>query len=253
AREGVRGDGAGHSLMPACGWVVAWPSAYDSATTADKAAAEALAAATLWALSGRVYGVCEETVSPRVEPGQHPTYDGPYGSSRLLGRAGCGCVQACRCASSRKRAHLPGPVQSITSVVVDGVVLVDDAYEVHNRRWLVRTDGELWPVGDDPAAFVVTYTRGLPIPADGLAVLVDLAVEFLKARGGSGKCAIPARAQQISRQGVDIQLIDPAALFESGLTGVESVDRWLAAVNPGQRRAPSRAYSVDMLDPIRVR
>ncbi|MGY4103428.1 hypothetical protein ACW2Q0_28275 [Nocardia sp. R16R-3T] len=230
--------------MPACGWVIAdWPTTV-SASTADKAAAEQLAAHTLWALSGRVFGVCPEIVCPVVEPLQQSTYGSV--SSRWPGRPGCGCVTVCTCVVSRRRVYLPGPVQSVTEVTVDGQVVSGSAYVVHNRRTLVRTDGELWPISTgDPTVFEVTYMRGLPVPADALTVLVDLAVEYVKARTGNGKCAIPARAQQISRQGVDITLIDPATLFESGLTGVESVDRWLATVNPGQLRAPSAVYSVD--------
>ncbi|MRH86011.1 hypothetical protein GFY24_00775 [Nocardia sp. SYP-A9097] len=245
--------------MPACGWhVPAWPAAYDTADTADKSAAEALAALTLWALSGRVFGVCEETLSPRVAPARPATYIGPTRPvptawTAWFGPVTCECAGSCRCAVARKRVALAGPVQSVTSVSLDGVVLDAAAYEVHNARWLVRTDGQLWPIHGKPADFEVTFMRGLPIPASALIILVDLAVEFLKARTGSGKCAIPARAQQVSRQGMDIQLIDPATLFENGLTGVESVDRWLGAVNPGQRRAPSRVYSVDGLEPIRVR
>lgn len=244
--------------MPACGWhVPEWPAAYASAAPADKAAAEALAALTLWALSGRVFGICEETLSPQPAPAQHSTYDGPTGPTprtgvQWPGLAGCGCAGSCRCAQSRTRLPLPGPVQSITSVSLGGVALASNAYQVHNRRWLVRIDGELWPILTAPTDLVVTYMRGLPIPSSALIVLVDLAVEFLKARTGGGKCSIPARAQQVSRQGMDIQLIDPAAMFENGLTGVESVDRWLAAVNPGNRRAPSRVYSPDVREPIRV-
>ncbi|MFE2995015.1 hypothetical protein ACFXG4_08390 [Nocardia sp. NPDC059246] len=243
--------------MPACGWqITQWPAAYDSADAGAKAAAEALAASTLWALSGRVFGVCEDTVTPVVEPDQQSTYDGPGGALSLKTRAwagmACGCGTGCRCTGSRERVALPGPVQSITEVRIDGQLVDADAYVVHNRRWLVRIDGQLWPL-TRPDQFTVTYMRGLPIPDTALIVLVDLAVEFLKARTGNGKCSIPARAQQVTRQGVDIQLIDPATLFDNGLTGVETVDRWLAAVNPGGRRAPSRVYSPDRRDPIRVR
>ncbi|MBF6298233.1 hypothetical protein IU459_11845 [Nocardia amamiensis] len=231
--------------MPACGWeIAAWPSQYDSATPADKDAAEAIAAAVLWSLSGRVFGICEETVHPQVTESQHSTYGGPDR---------CRCITICRCVTSLRRVHLPGPVQSVTSVVLDGVALAADKYAVHNKRWLARTDGERWPVtGEDPTRFTVTYMRGLPIREDALAALVLLAVEYLKEITSSGKCTIPARAQSISRQGVDIQLSDPDDLADAGLTGIAKVDRWLTSVNPGRLRAPSRSYSVDVPDPIRV-
>ncbi|WP_280246733.1 hypothetical protein [Nocardia abscessus] len=249
--------------------VTDWPAQYASASPADKAAAETWAAAVLWALSGRVFGVCPETVRPDTAPAARPsTYHGPGGhagwwpghAGAAWPAGGCGCIGACDCNASRTRVALPGPVHEVMEVWVDGAQLPDTAYRVQDRRWLLRVDGQAWPAVQDltaadhaEGAFTVTYGRGIPIPPSALVVLVDLAVEFLKARTGSGKCAIPARAQQISRQGVDITLIDPAALFENGLTGVESVDRWLATVNPAQRRAPSRVYSPDAPRVARLR
>lgn len=242
--------------MPACGWTLTeWPAGSPAATTEQKATAEAAAAHTLWALSGRVFGVCEVTVSPVVEPVQPSTYDGPYGAvSRWPGRAGCGCVSACRCVVSQRRVHLPGPVQAVTSVAVAGVTLDADQYEVHNRRWLVRLDGLLWPLyTGDPHAFTVTYMRGLPIPDGAMRAFGDLAAHYLGQLVSTGQCSIPVAAQSISRQGVDIQLIDPEDLAAVGRTGVASADQWLAEVNPsGQRRAPSRVFSPDRPEPIRI-
>lgn len=250
--------------MAACGWVVDdWSTTPcgASATAEEKAVAEQLAAACLWALSGRVFGVCTETVRPDPAPAARPsTYEGgvrhagwwPRQMTTGWASGGCGCTIACDCSADRLRVALPGPVQSVTSVWVDGAELADTAYRVQDRRWLLRVDGGIWPrhqdlTVDDHAAgaFTVTYQRGIPIPAAGRVALGDLACEFVKARKGDGKCAIPTRAQQISRQGVSIELIDPAALFDNGLTGVESVDRWLASINPGRRRAASRVYSPD--------
>ncbi|WP_280297877.1 hypothetical protein [Nocardia neocaledoniensis] len=256
--------------MAACGWVVDWSTTpCNSATAQDKAVAEQLAAATLWALSGRVFGVCPETVRPDPAPAARPsTY---YGGERHAGwwpqqmtpgwaAGGCGCSTACDCSADRLRVALPGPVQSVTAVWVDGQQLAAAAYRVQDRRWLLRVDGKVWPRHQDltlpdhaEGAFTVTYERGIPIPAAGKMALGELACEFVKARNGNGKCSIPSRAQQVARQGVTIELIDPATLFESGLTGVEIVDRWLASVNPGRRRAPSRVYSPDAPRAARMR
>ncbi len=256
--------------MAACGWVVDWSATTcDSASAQDKAVAEQLAAATLWALSGRVFGVCPETVRPDPAPAARPsTYGGgvrhagwwPTQMTAGWPTGGCGCSTACDCSADRLRVALPGPVQSVTAVWVDGAELDAVAYRVQDRRWLLRVDGKVWPRHQDltladhaPGAFTVTYLRGIPIPTAGKVALGELACEFVKARNGNGKCAIPSRAQQVSRQGVSIELIDPATLFESGLTGVETVDRWLASVNPGRRRAPSRVYSPDAPRTARVR
>ena len=40
---------------------------------------------------------------------------------------------------------LPGPVDSIIEVRIDGELIPEGAYRVRNRRWLRRIDGLEWP------------------------------------------------------------------------------------------------------------
>ena len=143
---------------------------------------------------------------------------------------------------------------------VDGAELASTAYKTRDRRWLVRVDGGVWPTAQNLAAddryagaFTVHYQRGIPVPAVGQVALGDLACEFLKARAGSGKCALPERAKSVARQGINVEMFDAAVLFEQGLTGVETVDRWIAAVNPHKRRGRARVYSVDAPRSVRMR
>ncbi|OLT33671.1 hypothetical protein BJF84_21285 [Rhodococcus sp. CUA-806] len=156
---------------------------------------------------------------------------------------------------------LPGPVESVEKVLIDGETLAPSSYRVKNRRWLIRVDGDVWPQNqnlrapdDADGSFTVEYLRGVPVPKAGLIAAADLACDFLRSHSGGGKdCRIPSRAQSVSRSGVDVQLIDPYMLFDQGLTGIPSVDIWIAAVNPTRARSRSRVYSPDMKSPARLR
>ncbi|MDI9914350.1 hypothetical protein [Rhodococcus sp. IEGM 1379] len=227
------------------------------AEMADKEAMGELAITNLWALTGRVFGLRTSTVRPCFSPRDYSTYQGRSGvgadwfpglvsGSWMPGS--CGCVDGCH---HPTEVALPGPVHSIVSVTVDGDTLDATAYRIRNNRWLIRVDGEVWPqnqnltVADDAeGAFTVTYKQGLEVPLAGQLAAGDLAVEFLKARKG-GRCKLPDRAQHVARQGVDIQLVDAQVLFEQGLTGVASVDQWIAACNPHKLKSRSRVHSVD--------
>ncbi|KJF21979.1 hypothetical protein C7T36_18520 [Rhodococcus sp. AD45-ID] len=228
---------------------------WGEASAADKEAMGELATSNLWALTGRVFGLREVTVRPCFSPTDYSTYRGRSGADWFPGLVSgswmpgsCGCVDGCNHPSE---VALPGPVHSIVSVTVDGDTLDPSAYRIRNSRWLIRIDGGVWPqnqnlaVADDAeGAFTVTYKQGIEVPLAGQLAAGDLAVEFLRARKG-GRCKMPDRAQHVARQGVDIQLVDAAVLFEQGLTGVSSVDQWIAACNPHKLRSRSRVHSVD--------
>ena len=246
-----------------CGWNVEFlttPSVWESADVEERELAEELAVNALWALTGRVFGVCEQTIRPCFGPREHgSTYRGsgsgywwPGLISGSFIEGGCGCSYVdCSCVGPSEVA-LPGPVASVTSVWADGAELDDAAYKVRNKRWLLRVDGGVWPqkqdltAGDhDPDAFTVTYMQGVPVPRAGKVAAGELALEFLAARQNDGRCRLPDRAISVSRQGVDYQLVDAQVLFEQGLTGVASVDQWIAVVNPHKRKSRSRVYSPD--------
>lgn len=243
-----------------------WPiinttAAWQSADDGDKARATELAVGVLWALSGRVFGTVEQSVRPCFGPRELSTYrgnagmDGYWWPGLISGswmQGACGCSSGCNCAGPSEVA-LPGPVASIVSVLVDGETVDAWAYKVRNNRWLLRTDGEVWPqqqdlkaADDAVGAFTVTYMQGVPVPLPGQVAAGDLAGEFLKAAKASGACKIPDRAISVARQGINIEMVDAATLFEAGMTGVSSVDQWLATVNPYGLKQPPRVYSPDL-------
>lgn len=255
-------------ILPEC---AGWEPNPDPGSAQDlwQRSAEAAAKFILWARTGRIFGVCTVTVRPCFRaPRDVSTYRGHAAAGPTITpgiisgswRDGpCGCSGGCGCTVGAAEVALPGPIADVLSVVIDGQPLPATAYRIRNRRWLLRVDGKPWPQDQDltapddgVGAWTVTYRRGVPVPLDGQRAAGLLACEFLTGMRG-GACAISERAVSIARQGVSIQLGDLAAAME-GSTGLPSVDAWIAAVNPGRARSPSRVYNPDtMVQANRIR
>jgi hypothetical protein len=169
----------------------------------------------------------------------------------------CVCPGACSC-RARCEVPFPGPVAAVTEVKVDGLTLDPSAYRLDMYRGvpvLVRTDGLCWPecqdteLGpDDLGSFTIVYQPGEPLPLAGRTAAGMLACEFLKACQGQA-CALPQQLQSLTRNGVQVEIVDPASLLENGLTGVAMVDLWIRAVNPLRKAQRSRVYSSDNRGP----
>lgn len=247
-------------ILPTCSDWVANPTP-GSAQERNQERAEEVAKFLLWSWTAKLFGVCEHTLRPCFRPPDNSTTyrgrEGGAGPSFWPGliqgtwvNGACGCRADCRCIIPDSMLALPGPVVSVTEVREDGVVLDPSAYRIRNGRWLMRIGGS-WPQEQDleaadnaPGAFVVTYRKGIPLPKAGQYAAGDLACEILRGISG-GACALPARAVSVARQGVDIQLLDPAQYLDAGLTGIPSVDAFIKAVNPGRARSRPRVFNPD--------
>lgn len=234
-----------------CSWPIdrtCLPIATDEVGIAQQTAAENLAVQVLWALSGRQFGVCPVITRPCPQACSPCDLDGGYLLAFWDGanwrNTFCGCGARCSWESPYV-VHLGVgaalPVQEIVEVVIDGVVL--DASEYRLEGDLLYRVGAKWPSQnlaaplDEPGTWSITYTRGFP-PPEGTAVLVGLlAKEFMTACAG-GKCALPRRVQQVTRQGVTYQMIDPTDIYAAGKTGIPEIDIWLSAVNPRAMASP---------------
>jgi hypothetical protein len=225
---------------------------------------EAIASDLLWNWTGRVFGVCEAVVRPCgaqcVEsstgwstywgrgPGYDPLFPGggprggiPFYPVLVAGQwfnMVCGCVGFCQCTPAGPEViSLPGPVQSVTEVRIDGAALPPESYRLERKRWLIRTDGGVWPrcqnMLADPATdldtFEVTYQRGIPVPIGGQVAAGRLACELALAACGSEECALPERMTTITRQGVTVGFADTYEDLKSGGTGIYSIDTWVAS------------------------
>jgi hypothetical protein len=253
------------TCYPAADW-----SCYPNASALDpdvKAAAELLGWSSLNALIAyQVPGDCPVTVrpcSPRSVPrtwyeaaiatGGYSPYGG--GFTPYIGAGGqwlnaCGCItRDCECLGT-KQVVLPGPISTIASVTIDGATLDPSAYRVDNGIYLVRTDGNAWPITQDLTkdptqtdTFAVTYTKGFaPNPLLALAA-GRLAGEFAKTCLGQS-CALPSNVVAVTRQGVTQEFQQNP--FDQGTTGMPDVDAIVHIFNPYGLKTPPVVMSPDL-------
>lgn len=205
----------------------------------------------LWAATGRRYGGCARVIRPWSLDrccGFNPVWGfGGWMQPLLLD----GVWRNCLCGTSSHECKptcevkLPGPVDQVIQVLVDGVVVDPDLWRVDDQQWLVRTDGECWPRcqnfdADPPAAdtFEVTIVGEMP-PQVLLDAAGTLACEFAKSCTADRSCRLPGRLQSITRQGVSANFTDIDALFARELTGLPEVDAVIIALNPyGHKQRP---------------
>lgn len=141
---------------------------------------------------------------------------------------------------------LKSPVQSITSVKLDGAVLDEGDYMLYDRRRLFRRGPLGWPTQQDltladtdTGTFSVTYSWGAPVPDGGKIAAQVLATE-LAHYVFKEPCALPDRTVTVTRQGVSQTVLDPSQFIAQARTGLYFVDIWLGSVNPrGKRRRPT--------------
>ncbi len=227
-------------------------------TQDDLLVAATLASQNLYRFSGRQYGgQCTDHVRPCV--GINTATNGqiiltwlvprgfPYPTLPVhttdgwqnIGCSGAGCWVPC--------VFLPGPVSDITEVRVDGQVLTKGTdYKVSGYSQLCRTDGQLWPIGQDmtkelteDGTFYVEWTRGKPIDI----VQKRMAREYALQRIIHLLCTKMATCD-VSNEGVVTLSADGvSAAFDSftelaaaGKTGIKLVDEWLGSVNPYGRK-----------------
>lgn len=253
----------------------AWPidtsccTDWSSFTPEVQARATSLATFVLDALTGRQFAQCPVNYRPcgpkcvggggyMVWPVGLGTVGGgtmpwmiPYVDAGLW--RNCACPGACGCAA-RCEVPFPTSVASVDSVSIDGIVLDPAAYRLDAWRGitrLVRTDGECWPQCQDMntspgdvGSFVIVYRPGRPLPVAGQIAAGDLACEFARACAG-GPCALPGQMASLSRNGVDLEMVDPTTFLEEGKTGIQTVDLFIQAVNPARIGARSRVVSPD--------
>lgn len=260
---------AGDPVVPGpCDWpidvtcIVGW----DTYTNEQRSRAISWSTFILDALTGHQFAQCPVTVRPCGQACAFPTgyttwpvgapassTPGPWMVPYILnGRwVNCSCDGGCTCAPAC-RVDLGVPVAEITQVKVNGLVLDPSAYQLIGQ-WLARTDGgECWPSCQDPAVadtetgtFSVTYRPGRALPIAGQIAAGMLAGEFVKACSGAA-CALPQQLASLSRQGVEVEVVNADTVFENGRTGIREVDLFITAVNPGQLRRRPRVMSPDV-------
>lgn len=164
----------------------------------------------LWALTGRKYGVCpaETQVRPDMcRPCMPTLFRGDWYNVDPL-QAGCQAV------------WLPQPVFEVLDVLdADGATL-----PWHETAYGVDVLG--------PVA-TVKYMRGLQVPDTAGYMVGRLASQrYLQCIGDRKRCQLPSNTTSVTRQGVSVQMADPAEVISMGGTGLPDVDAWVKAHNP---------------------
>jgi hypothetical protein len=255
-------------LMP-CSWEVLECGELPATGSPEREELRVPAAEILWALSGRQFGTCELTVRPCTEdccvPCLPPAGAWDSGTQwypalvngqwfNLVCRK---CRGRCSCPEVSE-VLLPGPVDSVVEVLVDGSAVDPGAYRIDDLVWLVRTDGAKWPKCQDmgppvteAGTWAVKIMRGTPVPMAGQRALGEMMSEMWKACRGDKTCCLPRRAvTSIATKGA-VMGLDPMEFLKEGKTGLYWTDLWLTAVNPLYRPSGARVTSPDMED-VRV-
>lgn len=142
-----------------------------------------------------------------------------------------------------KGIKLPRSYVTVTAVTVGGVAWDGWEYD-HAAGILRRTDDCSW--ADCGTDIVVTYRYGVAPPEGGVQAAVALAVELALDGLNDDECRLPQRVQSVSRQGIDITMLDPQDFLEGGRVGIYLVDLWLKAVNPHGRSERARVWSPEL-------
>lgn len=239
----------------------------DMSTIADPLMdmAKTWVAEILWSATGRRFGLCDMLVRPCNRgclnrlPLPMPTVMGDrsmWPTPYLYGGQwfnSCGCIQYsdCSCGPLCELA-LPGPIDSITEVLIDGEVIDPATYRVDNHRLLVRLGGEeCWPRCqhmdaniDEPGSFAISYRRGTPVPEGGAYVAGIYLGEVLKQCIGDKSCRLPRNVTQVNRAGITTNFSAGGGKF-AGLTQLPEVDMWINLVNPNGLASASDVWSPD--------
>lgn|SRR5262245_26281839 len=258
-----------HSLNagPCSPWPYILCQPFPISTAAISGAAVEAASEILWAKSGRQFDACNVTVRPCREScygQQWPWADNwyqwgsgsgqwpyPYLYAGQWFNLGCGgCVGSCSC-KVLFATKLPNPVDSIVQIKIDGTPLVTSAYILYDYDYLVRTDGNQWPLCNDLSqtddkigTWSITYAAGTPVPQLGQMAVGELAVQLASAFCGE-TCALPANTQQVIRQGVTFTKLDPNIVFAAGKLGLYFSDLFISTYNPGGIPERAHVYDVD--------
>lgn len=250
---------------PCAGWdSPIWTCTLPVGAAAVTGQAVQAAADVLYALTGRHLGTCQLTIRPCREScfgnawpftqwWQFGLYPRPVFYEGVWYNITCNnCPNnSCSC-TVISEALMPAPVASILQVKVDGAVLPSTAYRMDNFRLLVRTDGGTWPFCNNLAkddsqvgTWSVTLSTGEQVSTLGQMALGELATQFVKLLLCNSDCLFPKPVQQLVRQGVTMNFLDPNMVFESGKIGLYLCDLFVSIENPNRLMNPSVVYDLD--------
>lgn len=222
-----------------------------------------IASEVLYHLTAQRFGTCEVTLRPCRRScydsfangswwWEYGTYPRPYWYNGVWYNLGCGvCGDNCSCVGIDETV-LPGPLDTVSSVMLDGVQLVEGVnYRIDDYRKVVRIDGLLWPFCQDltkpdteVGTWSITASYGEPVPALGRVAVGELAGEIVKYLT-CGECQLPQGVVDVSRQGISMTIANVADLFNTGFINLRMCDLFIKTANPHHLQARSAVYDLD--------
>lgn len=238
-------------------WPIDWPLSVDitaqdpyNIQIAEAAAGDTMRVLTLYRVGGLPITVKPQTNSCCAPYRGH--WVGQSGNSYLPfwpvllnngSYANCFCADGCGC-DDRSYVLLATPVGRIDSVVVGGVELSANAYQVEDGNKLVRVDGGKFPSCAADDTFTVTYLNAYEVDVLGQAAGGLLAAEYLKLLTNPASCRLPKGVTQVSRQGMQFTI--DAGMFPGGITNIPLVDTYIYKWNPNGLKTRPMVYSPDL-------
>lgn len=256
-------SGGLYSPEPCALWPVKWTCNLTGVSAEVTGTALEAASEVLFMLSGQRFGLCEVTLRPcrrdcygNYWRGWGSWWEfGTYPQPALINGAWynmvCGfCGDNCSC-TFVSETLLPGPINSVTEVKVDGVVLIKGVdYRVDDYRKLVRLGG-VWPRCNDlnladteVGTWSTTIVYGEPVPTLGQLAVGELACEFIKLLT-TGECDLPPGVTNISRQGLSIDLAETSPDLLQFYAKFPISYLFLKTFNPSGLTIRPRMYDID--------
>lgn len=240
---------------------------WEQATDAERDRAKNLATYLLWSATGRQYGRCPVTIRPCrrscIDTNHvRGTWSGntwqPILDHGRWYNVQCDCPpHRCSCTDVCEidmEGWYPEPIR----VEIDGEPIPLHHFRVANGRRLVWQGDGCFPECQDlslplgePGTWAITYLRGLPVPMGGAEVTSELACELLLSCNPdtADRCRLPDNVTSVSRQGIDIEFVAERSPSTPAGFGIDSIDRWVAAGNPGGAVEPVDYFSPDVARP----
>lgn len=224
----------------------------------------------LWEATGRQFGNCPVNIRPCRKDCAAEWPQDVMWSNGILGQSmwgwpypalvsgvwlnlACGvCAGECSCTTTSD-VVLAEPIESITSITVDGVPLVSGAdYVMYDAQRLVRVGAE-WPRCQDwtktegEGTWIIRASFGAEVPTLGQMAVGALAEEIAKACQGL-PCNLTPSVVRVVRQGVTMERIAPKEVLNNNLTGLWLPDRFIMTFNPQGLQDRARAFNPDDFD-----
>lgn len=222
-----------------------------------------VATEVMWGATGRQFsGGCEMTIRPtcvddlsRSGNDLWRAYAYPYTPVIAAGRW-YNLAPGCRCQTYESGRLIPQvdlglyPVTA-ARVTIDGALLPPSHFRVHQWRYLVRTDGQAWPLTQnlladltEPDTWGVTCRYGRPPTKGVVAATAELAADLAKGMLGR-ECQIAKSVTNVTRQGVSFQRASIKDVVQGGNTGLIVVDMVVGQINPNKLMQRPRVASPD--------